>query len=446
MSLQRIIRKSSEAARGVGTAGKAFKALGIDVKDSNGNLKDSESIMSETLYALGKVREDGVRNDLASAIFDSEGVALVQLAKIGEKAIKGLRKEGSELGGFLSEEDVQNSETFADKILNLSEAFAGLGNKIAKVLLPVLNPLLEKLKNLLIEIGPDISIWAKKFAEKLPARLEILQAGFKDLAENLKPVMKVAKWISENFGLMNTAFALVGTLIVGSLIGAIYSMVTAVLALGAAFGLTPVGWIIGGIAAIVAVGITLYKNWDKITSVWNGLVERFKADPFKLVGDSVKKLHELNMKYNPFIVIARSANSLIERLTGINIFKGIKDALSSFITFLATNNPFTLMSNSVDSLLKAFEGFDVLNKIQTKLQGLLPNWAIDMLGLDSTEAVMKAPLINNKSSKTEISVKIEEGKAIVQGVKTTDSNASIQVDTGKANPSPTQFTGRPSLR
>ena len=393
MSLQRLIRKASETARGVGVTGEAFDALGVNVKNANGDIKDSETLMNEVLFALGKVKEKATRNDLSAKFFDSEGVALVQLAEAGEEAIRKLKKEGREIGGFLSEEDIKNSETFTDKMLNLSEAFAGLGNRLARVIVPALIPLMEKLKVLAVDLGPKISVWAKDFAKNLPGHLESLKESFNKLGDVFEKIGKVTTWVSENFGLMNTAFAVIGTLIAGSLVSALYSLVTVFIALGSAILLTPVGWIIGGLALITAGGVLLYQNWDKVTEVWTNLVKKFKEDPFKFVGNTVKGLANIVMEYNPFSVMLKSVNHLIKALTG----------------------------------------FNVLDKIQRKLANLLPSWAIDMLGLQGSNSTLQAPISNKNTSRSEVVIKVDaDGRARVKGMKTDSPSTSLTVDAGGA--------------
>lgn len=54
-----------------------------------------------------------------------------------------------------------------------------------------------------------------------------------------------------------------------------------VVKLGAAFLATPIGWITAGIAAVIAVGVLLWKNWDSITAflkaAWASVTEAFSG-------------------------------------------------------------------------------------------------------------------------------------------------------------------------
>jgi hypothetical protein len=252
---------------------------------------------------------------------------------------------------------------------------------------------------LTVDLGPKISVWAKDFSKNLPGHLESLKESFNKLGDVFEKIGKVTTWVSENFGLMNTAFAVIGTLIAGSLVSALYSLVTVFIALGSAIFLTPVGWIIGGLALITAGGVLLYQNWDKVTEVWTNLVKKFKEDPFKFVGDAVKGLANIVMEYNPFSVMLKSVNHLIKALTG----------------------------------------FNVLDKIQRKLANLLPSWAIGMLGLEGSKSALKAPLISQQTSKSEVTIKVE-GAAKIKDMKTDSANTDLKVNAG------IMMSGRGSLR
>ncbi|TCX51924.1 phage tail tape measure protein [Dehalobacter sp. 14DCB1] len=63
--------------------------------------------------------------------------------------------------------------------------------------------------------------------------------------------------------------------------GATVAMTAAQWALNAAFIASPIGWIVLGIAALIAAGVLLYKNWDvikaKAADLWAGIQAGFKT-------------------------------------------------------------------------------------------------------------------------------------------------------------------------
>ena len=74
MSMQRFTRRAAEAANGTGAAKDTFKQLGIELRDSNGNLRSTEEMLAEVSDALAAIPDQGERVRVAFKLFDSEGV------------------------------------------------------------------------------------------------------------------------------------------------------------------------------------------------------------------------------------------------------------------------------------------------------------------------------------------------------------------------------------
>ena len=72
---------------------------------------------------------------------------------------------------------------------------------------------------------------------------------------------------------------MVGGILKGALITGFIAAKGAVISLGTAIAATPIGWIIGGIVALVAAGYLLWKHWDAVTgfikSAWEGVTNTF---------------------------------------------------------------------------------------------------------------------------------------------------------------------------
>lgn len=89
-----------------------------------------------------------------------------------------------------------------------------------------------------------------------------------------------AAWI-HNTAMMvvNKAGMVASAVASGVATGATAALTAAQWALNAAFVATPIGWIVLGLAAVVAAGVALYKNWDTVKSkageVWNSIKTAF---------------------------------------------------------------------------------------------------------------------------------------------------------------------------
>lgn len=89
-----------------------------------------------------------------------------------------------------------------------------------------------------------------------------------------------AAWI-HNTAMMvvNKAGMVASAVASGVATGATAALTAAQWALNAAFVATPIGWIVLGLAAVVAAGVALYKNWDTVKAkageVWNSIKKAF---------------------------------------------------------------------------------------------------------------------------------------------------------------------------
>jgi hypothetical protein len=106
MALQRFVHRVAEAANGTGEAKDALAQIGIALRDQSGNLRRSEDLLGEVADAFSRIEDPAERVRLAFKLFDSEGVALVNLLRGGSGALEeiaGYRMRSATPGGLRSE-------------------------------------------------------------------------------------------------------------------------------------------------------------------------------------------------------------------------------------------------------------------------------------------------------------------------------------------------------
>lgn len=145
IGIQRLERRVAEAAVGTGEARGALQELGIDAqKLVRLQLDNQFEIIAE---ALSRVEEEADRTRLAMKLFDSEGVALVQIMNDGAAGVQRLREEASRLGATLSQEDAVAAAKANDAITNLNTSFQSLTRQLAINVAPALSLLANFLAN-----------------------------------------------------------------------------------------------------------------------------------------------------------------------------------------------------------------------------------------------------------------------------------------------------------
>lgn len=142
MGLQRMVRRVAEAARGTGEAVKALQELGVSAESLVQMAPDRQfGVLADALNRVGN-ESDKVR--LAFKLFDSEGVALLQMTQDGSKGLAEMADEAERLGKTMSRQQVAQVEALNDSITRLTASFAGLGRQIAGALAKFA-PLVDKL-------------------------------------------------------------------------------------------------------------------------------------------------------------------------------------------------------------------------------------------------------------------------------------------------------------
>lgn len=107
MALQRFSRRVAEAAQGSGELKNEIDALGIPLRDANGQMRDSYSILLDYATAIQGAESEQERLRLAFKAFDSEGAQLVTLMSQGANGIQLFGARARELGIVLREDLVR---------------------------------------------------------------------------------------------------------------------------------------------------------------------------------------------------------------------------------------------------------------------------------------------------------------------------------------------------
>ena len=141
MALQRFTRRAAEAAKDTGEAKEALKSMGIQLTDNQGNLRESQELLADVAEAMKNTESAGERLRLGFKLFDSEGVALVNMLIGGREAFNALRREAHELGVVFDEDLIRRAEELKNQLdaaslsvsVNFKEALIDLVPVILKV-------------------------------------------------------------------------------------------------------------------------------------------------------------------------------------------------------------------------------------------------------------------------------------------------------------------------
>ena len=144
-SMTKLVRSMNSAREEKGEAAEVFQELGIAVKDSAGNLRDSQTVFNEAITALGKIENETERDAAAMTLFGKSARDLNPLIKTGAEKLKSLAKEAHDAGYVLSGEALQALQKQQDAQDRLNKKTEALSKRFAAGLAPSVEKATSKL-------------------------------------------------------------------------------------------------------------------------------------------------------------------------------------------------------------------------------------------------------------------------------------------------------------
>ena len=183
--LRRLSQSMREADQGVATYSDSFNALGLSVRDADGNLKSNEQVLGEIADRFADMPDGATKAALAMEIFGRSGASMINMLNGGSASLKEFNYE-------VSDNFAQNAEFFNDQIAVLQIKFDGFRKQLTDALLPTLNNLLKMFSNI---FSSDQDFEA--FFEGVEVGLKIITssiftvvAGFRFLITTIKSIVK----------------------------------------------------------------------------------------------------------------------------------------------------------------------------------------------------------------------------------------------------------------
>lgn len=367
----------------------AWNQLGIKVKDSNGQLRNSTTVFYETLTALSKVQNETERDTLAMTLFGKSADSLAGIVDDGGAALQELAGKAEKAGVILSQDTLDSANALNDKVDTLKATVKGFAGKVGSELagraskaLDVVgshfskafntSPMdwlngkldtlmakldswiagggLERLADLLVngvQLGAqkagdmlqkagDSMAWCKEHTKTLKTGVKLLAAAFAlvKLAEFNRTVSSGGYAL---LGLGKTVLTMTGLL--GGQAAATSTATVAQTGLNAALRANPVGFVITALEALIAVGVLVYKNWDWLKAGAQSLWNKFKdvsiriGTAFSGAFNKVKNAAKTALEW-----VASKLSWLNDKIESIpilgSLYKGAKGALGNAIEWV----------------------------------------------------------------------------------------------------------------
>ncbi|MCJ8337572.1 MAG: hypothetical protein MJK10_03795 [Pseudomonadales bacterium] len=135
MAMQRMTRRIAEAAQGSGEAAPAIKQLGLDAQKLGQMTPDQQ--LHTLADAFQNVGSQSERVRLAFKLFDSGGVAMINMLATGSDGLKDMAAEADALGITLSRVDAAKVEMANDAMTRVSATTTAFSQELTTQLAPI---------------------------------------------------------------------------------------------------------------------------------------------------------------------------------------------------------------------------------------------------------------------------------------------------------------------
>ena len=190
--MKKLTTVADQAIQGTGRGAEIFKGLGISVRDSNGAIKDQETLFNESVTALQGMEDGTEKARLAQELFGGAGAKLMPLLNGTAEGTEELKKQAHDLGIVLSDDAVSSGAQFTDTMDNLSRSFGAVTANVGVSLMPLLQTFFDFVLAHMPTIQAVIGVVFKAIETFVMVAVDVFN-------QFLLPVIKtVVQWVQDN--------------------------------------------------------------------------------------------------------------------------------------------------------------------------------------------------------------------------------------------------------
>ncbi len=144
-SMKTLSNAASEAADGTAEYADEFDRLGITVTDTDGTLKDTETLFNEVFAALSDMDDQTQRTATAAALLGRSATELAPALNSSSEEIEEMREQSHELGLVMNDEAVEAGVALTDSLDQLKRKFTTLKTEAMLPVIDVMNSVIQKM-------------------------------------------------------------------------------------------------------------------------------------------------------------------------------------------------------------------------------------------------------------------------------------------------------------
>lgn len=140
---------------------RALDAIGIQTRDTNGNLRSMDELFPEIISKLQSVEDGTTRNSLALQIFGGSANDLIPLLGLTAEEFDALRSEAHELGVVLDRDALLAADNFRGEMASLQHELRAVYQNLVLDLIPTARTMVGLFKDHVAPAIKNVAEWVK---------------------------------------------------------------------------------------------------------------------------------------------------------------------------------------------------------------------------------------------------------------------------------------------
>ena len=195
-SMTKLLRTMSSADSGSASAMASFENLGIAIYDTEGNLRDTESVFWEAIDVLGQIDNETERDAVAMDLFGKSARELNPLIEAGSEAFADLAQEAHDVGYVMDGETLDAFGALDDNMQRMTNTAQAIEQSFGQVLLPLFTDLSGEAVSLMGDFsgalsatGGDIDQIASVIEEFAPQAVALVEKYVPQILSVIQSIM-----------------------------------------------------------------------------------------------------------------------------------------------------------------------------------------------------------------------------------------------------------------
>ncbi len=145
-ALQKFARSVGDAQRGLKTQKDIFKALNVELVDSNGNYRTMDHVLADTAKGIANLGAQSKKATSLANLFGKQGILLTgAIEDLANRGLDGFIDRAEQLGLILSTKTIRRVEAFNDAIGVIGMQLTAVKSNITTAFLPVFETLQQSI-------------------------------------------------------------------------------------------------------------------------------------------------------------------------------------------------------------------------------------------------------------------------------------------------------------